>query len=114
MNSFYCLIILLLPLTFAYPSRHSNDLDRFLDTYLRERSGNVYKFNPKKSNEEFMFPRQNMFPLSSMQQYLPPNQPQPMCLPNIWTCGPGLPPCCPGLMCYDGNAKRGRHCLARG
>jgi hypothetical protein len=37
----------------------------------------------------------------------------PLCLPHLWTCGPALPPCCHGLMCYDGNAKRGRHCVAR-
>jgi hypothetical protein len=37
----------------------------------------------------------------------------PLCLPHGWTCGPGLPTCCSGLVCYDGNAKRGAHCVSR-
>jgi hypothetical protein len=51
-----------------------------------------------------------LMPLHYQQQLMH----SPPCLPHIWTCGPGLPPCCPGLTCYEGNAKRGRHCVARG
>jgi hypothetical protein len=103
MNCFYGLILLLIPLTLAYPRSYSNDFDRFLEKYFKERS---------QLNEGFLDRRQVMYPLSPMQQYQP--QMQPTCLPHVWTCGPGLPPCCAGLMCYDGNAKRGRQCVARG
>lgn len=108
MYSFYCLIILLIPLTLAYPRHHADDFDRFLDMYSREQLNKDNQAN----EEEFVVRRQNMFPFSPIQQQLP--QVQPICLPQIWTCGPGLPECCPGLMCYSGNAKRGRHCVARG
>ncbi len=106
MNYFYGLILLLIPLTLAYPHFHSNDFDRFLEKYFKERSNNP------NSNEKFFARQQLMYPLAPMQQYQP--QMQPTCLPHVWTCGPGLPPCCAGLMCYDGNAKRGRQCVARG
>ncbi|CAF0806940.1 unnamed protein product [Adineta steineri] len=109
--SYSILLLSVLTLVYSYP--HSNNYDRFLDMYLKERSAIMDKLNHVNSNEEHIVRRQNMYPpMMPIQQYAP--QMQPMCLPNIWTCGPGLPPCCPGLMCYDGNAKRGRHCLARG
>jgi hypothetical protein len=112
MNYFYCLILLLIPLTLAYPRSHSNDLDRLLEIYLKERLENTNEIDDSSnSNEELFVRRQNLFPFQFMQQH---QQVQPVCLPHIWTCGQGLPPCCPGLMCYDGNAKRGRQCVARG
>jgi hypothetical protein len=37
----------------------------------------------------------------------------PSCLPYGWTCGQGLAPCCSGLICYGGNAKRGQYCVTR-
>jgi hypothetical protein len=116
MNYYYYLILLILPFTFSYPRHQSNEFNRFLDRYLRERSRNINEGNNANLNEEFVDRRQNMFPFPPMQQQQQQQQAnlQPMCLPHIWTCGPGLPPCCPGLMCYDGNAKRGRHCVARG
>jgi hypothetical protein len=110
MNYFYCSILLLIPLTFAYPRSHPNDFDHFLNKYLQGRPRNMYGINNANSNEEHVVHRQSMFPILPIQQ----QQMQQMCLPNVWTCGPNLPPCCPGLMCYDGNAKRGRHCVARG
>jgi hypothetical protein len=112
MSYLYCLILLLIPLTFAYPHSYSNDFDRLLKKYLKEQSGNINDFNSPNLNEEFFVRQQRMFPMLPIQQHQPLLP--PMCLPNVWTCGPGLPPCCPGLMCYDGNAKRGRHCVARG
>ena len=108
MNCFYCLILLLVPLTLSYPRSRKNDIDRFLNMYLQEQLAHSDDDSSGNSNEEYVVRRQNMFPFSALRQA------QPMCLPNIWTCGPGLPACCPGLMCYDGNAKRGRHCVARG
>jgi hypothetical protein len=115
MNYFYCLILLLIPLAFSYPRSYSNDVNHLLDMYLRERLENMDESNDANLNEEFVVRRQNMFPFFPMQQQQQQQpQGQHMCLPHIWTCGPGLPPCCQGLMCYDGNAKRGRHCVARG
>jgi hypothetical protein len=112
MNYFYCLILLSIPYIFAYPHSHSNDFDRLFNKYLKERSGNIDEINDANSNKEFVVRRRLMFPILPIQPY--PLQAQPTCLPHVWTCGPGLPPCCPGLMCYDGNAKRGRQCVARG
>jgi hypothetical protein len=108
MNYIYCLILLFIPFIAAYPRSHSNNFDRFVDKYLKERSANLNEVNNPNSNAKFAARRRLTFPLFGMQQH------QPTCLPNVWTCGPGLPPCCSGLMCYDGNAKRGRHCVARG
>lgn len=103
-------MFLLLPFTLAYPRFHTNTLDRFLKEYFKERSESMH--NPAFDRESFIR-RQFMFPSAlPIQQYQP--QVQPTCLPHVWTCGPDLPPCCAGLMCYDGNAKRGRHCVARG
>ena len=99
MNYFYGLILLLIPLTLAYPRFHSTDFDRFLDRYFKQRTN---------SDDNSPNRRQFAYPLAPGQQH------QPACLPHVWTCGPGLPPCCAGLMCYDGNAKRGRQCVARG
>ena len=117
MNSIRCcLILLILPLMFAYPRRYSNDLERLLNLHFRERAGNVDdddNNDDMNSNEDTIERRQLMYPIQ-LQHQLQQQVPQAMCLPNIWTCGPDLPPCCPGLMCYDGNAKRGRHCIARG
>lgn len=48
----------------------------------------------------------------SQQQQLPMKI--PTCLPHGWSCGLGLSPCCAGSTCFDGNAKRGRYCVARG
>ncbi|CAF0821805.1 unnamed protein product [Rotaria sp. Silwood1] len=112
MNYFHCFILLLIPLVFSYPRSNSDDFNRFLEMYLKERSGELDEGNNESSNEEVLVRRQKLFNVLPVQQYQP--QLQPMCLPHIWTCGPGLPPCCPGLMCYDGNAKRGRQCVARG
>jgi hypothetical protein len=69
--------------------------------------------NSNEINGKFGSPRQHLFrflPLYYSEQSLQ----KPSCLPHIWTCGPDLPPCCPGLMCYDGNAKRGRQCVTKG
>ena len=104
MNPYYYFILLLLPSFFAYPQPPTNDYDRFLEMYAKERLANT--------NDEYVSRRQNNHPFALIQQQLP--QFQQMCSPHIWTCGPNFPPCCPGLMCYDGNAKRGRHCVARG
>jgi hypothetical protein len=110
MNALYGpLLLLLVSSSIGYPHRPPNDYDRFLDMYMKERTVGLDAANHEYPNEQYLVRRQNMYPFLPMQQ-----QPQPMCLPHIWTCGPGLPPCCAGLMCYDGNAKRGRHCVARG
>ena len=109
MNCFYGLICVLLPLCLAYPSSHSDTFDRLVKEYLKERSNSI---SHSASDRDFFIRRQMMYPLLPIHQYQP--QVQPTCLPHVWTCGPGLPPCCAGLMCYDGNAKRGRHCVARG
>ncbi|CAF2405856.1 unnamed protein product [Rotaria sp. Silwood2] len=69
--------------------------------------------NLDETNKKFGSSRQYMFrplPVHYEQKLLP----NPLCLPQVWTCGPNFPPCCPGLMCYDGNAKRGRYCVAKG
>ena len=105
MNCLYGLFFVLLPLTLAYPRFHTNTFDRFLKEYFKERSDSDL-------DRESFIRRQFLFPSLPLQQYQ--SQIQPTCLPAVWTCGPGLPPCCDGLMCYDGNAKRGRHCVARG
>lgn len=79
MNYFYGLILLLIPLTLAYPKFHSNDFDRLLDKYFKQRS---------YSDENSLNRRQFAYPLAPIQQYQPPMQ--PACLPHVWTCGPGL------------------------
>ena len=92
-------ILLLISAAIAYPHLNSNEQ---LET----------------KNEKVLVRRQIMFPRipiqEQQQQQQQARQGQLTCLPAIWTCGPGLPPCCHGFMCYDGNAKRGRHCIARG
>ena len=113
MNVLHGLILLVFVwTTAAYPNRLANEYDRLMDMYMRERGAGHDAANLEYPNEQYLVRRQNMYPFLPMQQ--PGPQGQQMCLPHIWTCGPGLPPCCPGLMCYDGNAKRGRHCVARG
>ena len=109
-------LLLLVPLAQGYPRHYSTDLNDFLNLYLRQREG-----KQEQSNENSITRRQPNFRLMPLN-YLPHQQhqqqqpyfQQPTCLPAIWTCGPNLPPCCSGLICYDGNAKRGRHCVARG
>ncbi len=105
MNFLCFMLVLLLPFTFAYSRRYSND---FFNMYSKQ-----HEPNSDETNKKFGSHRQQMFrlmPLHYQQQLMH----SPPCLPHIWTCGPGLPPCCPGLTCYEGNAKRGRHCVARG
>lgn len=109
MNYLYGFMCLLLPFTLAYPSFHSDTFDRLVREYLQERSNSI---SHSASDKDLFIRRQMLYPLVPMHHQQP--QVQPTCLPHVWTCGPGLPPCCAGLMCYDGNAKRGRHCVARG
>ena len=108
MNLLSYIFILLLPLCYSYPHRYSNDLNDFLNMHMKQRPTNY-----DETGRKFGSSRQNIFrfmPLNYHQQIVQ----NPVCLPQVWTCGPGLPPCCSGLMCYDGNAKRGRYCVARG
>ncbi|CAF0827474.1 unnamed protein product [Adineta ricciae] len=105
--------LLFLPLLFAYPNPPTNDYERFLSMYAKQRSAHQDTMKHGNLDDEYAIRQQQMFPFFPMQ-HQQPGQFQQMCLPHIWTCGPNLPPCCPGLMCYDGNAKRGRHCVARG
>jgi hypothetical protein len=86
MNFLLWTFLLLVPLVQCYPRHYSTDLNDFLNLYWKQR---------EQTHENSIFQ-------------------QPTCLPAMWTCGPNLPPCCAGLTCYDGNAKRGRHCVARG
>jgi hypothetical protein len=104
MNLFYYIVILFLLFTFAYSNRYAN----FFNNYMKQQ-----ETNSDETRGKFGFPRHHIFRLMPLhyEQQLVKNPP---CLPHVWTCGPGLPPCCDGLMCYDGNAKRGRHCVARG
>lgn len=116
MNPSLWIVLFMLPIIVSYPHEQSNSFNRFLNNYLRQRDGN----HGDKSPEEQASRRQPFFrliPLNYHHGYFQQQQQQqhqPNCLPAIWTCGPSLPPCCVGLMCYDGNAKRGRHCVARG
>ncbi|CAF3334090.1 unnamed protein product [Rotaria socialis] len=112
MNYFFCFIIFLVPLVFSYPRSGSNDDNHLFGTYLKGRLEESDEDINENSNEERLVRRQNLLSLFPVQHYQ--SQYQPTCLPHIWTCGPGLPQCCPGLMCFDGNAKRGRYCAARG
>ncbi|CAF0891425.1 unnamed protein product [Rotaria sp. Silwood1] len=108
MNIFHYMFILLFPSIFSYPYRYSNDLNQFLNMYVKRQERNL-----DETNKKFGSPRQYMLhPLPSYYEEKPLQK--PLCLPHIWSCGPHLPPCCPGLMCYDGNAKRGRYCVAKG
>jgi hypothetical protein len=104
MNYIYLMIILLLPFTSPYPRQYSTNLNDFLNMYLKLQNENSEKINKDSRTGGHYMSR--LMPLHYQQQ--------PTCLPHIWTCGPHLPPCCSGLMCYDGNAKRGRYCVARG
>jgi hypothetical protein len=72
-----------------------------------------HEMNSDENHGKFGSSRHHIFRIMPLhyQQRLVQNPP---CLPNVWTCGPSLPPCCHGLMCYDGNAKRGRYCVAKG
>jgi hypothetical protein len=101
LNCIFILLSLLLVVVYSY------DRNRFFNMYMKKHDGNSDEIYRK-----FGSPRQNIFrlmPLHYQQQVLQ----TPSCLPHGWTCGPNLPPCCSGLMCYDGNAKRGRHCISR-
>ncbi|UJR21397.1 hypothetical protein I4U23_024487 [Adineta vaga] len=106
---FLCyILIFLIPFSFSYPRQYPNDLNNLLQMYLKQRETML-----DTSKQKFGSPRQNLFrvmPIHYQQLQIH----NPTCLPQVWTCGPGLPLCCPGLMCYDGNAKRGRYCVARG
>jgi len=62
---------------------------------------------------KFGLPKAHLYQFGPIYYDEKPARNNPLCLPIIWTCGPGLPPCCPGLFCYAGNAKRGRHCVSR-
>jgi len=108
MNFLYWISILLLPLVFSYRHRYSNGLNDVVHMYMKQREANLDEINKK-----FGSPRYHMLRFMPIdhQQQLVQNLP---CVPQIWTCGPGLPDCCPGLMCFEGNAKRGRHCVAKG
>lgn len=104
MNSYYYIFIVLLFIASIDSHRYFKNLNKYL--HLHER-------DPDTFNGKFGSPRQHLYrlmPLYYSQQLAQ----DPPCLPHVWTCGPGLPPCCPGLMCYDGNAKRGRQCVAKG
>jgi hypothetical protein len=105
MNFLCYIIILLLPFTFGYPRRYPNNL---LNMYSNQQETNF-----DAPYKKFGSSRQHLFRMMPLHHQQPLIQ-SPPCLPHVWTCGPDLPPCCPGLMCYDGNAKRGRHCVARG
>jgi hypothetical protein len=108
MKAMFCLIILILPFTMAYPRRLSNEFENLLEMYLNKRAEQLDAMNQSDSDEEFIDRRHNE--LSEHEE----RQSSVDCIPNLWTCGPSLPPCCSGYMCFDGNAKRGRHCVARG
>lgn len=119
MNLSVWFVACIMPIVLCYPRHNSNEINRFLNSYVRQ-SGAAHD---GREGEGFMSRRQPLFRLMPLnyhhsffqhQQQQQQQQPQITCLPEIWTCGPGLPPCCRGLMCYDGNAKRGRYCVARG
>ncbi|CAF3177841.1 unnamed protein product [Rotaria socialis] len=108
MNFLHCIFILLFPVILSYPHRDSSDFNDLFNIYMKPRERNF-----EETNRKFGSPRHNMRP------FLPSFSPQkvfqsPLCLPRVWSCAPNLPPCCPGLMCYSGNAKRGQYCVARG
>lgn len=112
MNSFHLLLLLLISSVFSYPHDETlNENDR-LNMYLNGRLEEIDDGSNENSNEQKLVRRQKIFSLLPIQHYQ--QHQQPACLPHIWTCGPGLPSCCPGLMCFEGNAKRGRYCAARG
>lgn len=108
MNFLHCLLILLIPIISSYSNSQSNGLQKFLHLYMKQRERSL-----DETNRKFGSPRQHLFRPSPIY-YQEPLLQNPPCLPHVWTCGPHLPPCCPGLMCYDGNAKRGRFCVAKG
>lgn len=111
MNTILCLILLIVPLTMAYPRHSSNELDRFLRLYLKERAEHLDEMDNSNSDEQTVDRRDTLLSALANEEK---RQAPPVCLPAVWTCGPGLPECCPGLMCFAGNAKRGHHCVARG
>ncbi|CAF1019145.1 unnamed protein product [Adineta steineri] len=108
MNFLYYIFILLLPFSYTHPLRYPKDLNHFLNMYTNQR-----ETNSDRIDKRFGSSRQLLFRLMPLHYQQPVVQ-NPVCLPRIWTCGPDLPPCCPGLMCYGGNAKRGRHCVVQG
>ncbi len=98
------MLVLFLSLTFVYSHRYFNGLN----IHMKQRKTNLDEISGK-----FGSSRQDIFRLMPLYYQQPLAMQNPPCLPQIWTCGPGLPPCCPGLWCYHGNAKRGRHCVWR-
>ena len=68
--------------------------------------------NTDESHRKFGSSRHELFRLMPLH-YQHQAMHAPSCLPHGWTCGSSLPTCCSGLMCYDGNAKRGPHCVSR-
>lgn len=100
-NCIFVLFLLLLTVVYSY------DLNRYFNTYMKNRETNSDEFHRK-----FGSPRQNIFRLMPIHYQQHAIQ-TPSCLPHGWTCGPSLPLCCSGLICYNGNAKRGPHCVGR-
>ena len=103
MNLVYCMVMMLLPIALCYPLHYPMNLNHYMPNYLRQQER-----QPDRKYADFNYGQQQ-----PLFRFMPPPVQQSVCLPAIWTCGPHLPPCCPGLMCYDGNAKRGRQCVAR-
>lgn len=87
----------------------SSDLQRFFNMYMSDhqlkRNGIFAKFG---------VPQQHLFRIMPLYHPQQQQMQMPRCLSHGWSCGPGLTLCCEGLVCFDGNAKRGRHCAARG
>ncbi len=97
-------LLLLLSLTVVY----SYDHNWFSNLYMGKQEADV-----DDTHRKFGSPRENIFRLMPLhyQQHQPVQTPS--CLPYGWTCGQGLAPCCSGLICYGGNAKRGQYCVTR-
>lgn len=95
----FLLYIIIFLTFFAY--LYANDWNSFARRYF------------DRSYGKFGLPKQHLYQLGPIYHPQQPSRENQLCLPTIWTCGPDLPPCCPGLICYNGNAKRGRYCIAR-
>lgn len=113
MHSTTLLILFVLPLIMAFPQDTDYESDRALETYLDKRMQQLKRDDTDdQSSEDSLFDQRR-----ALFSKLLERQRRRMileCLPNGWTCSPGLAPCCQGSMCYEGNAKRGRVCVARG
>ena len=102
----YILIVLFLSLTVVC----SSDLKRFFNDYMKEHPMKRYgAFGKFGVSQQHLF---RIKPVYHPQQQHPMQM--PICLPYGWSCGLGFTPCCVGLSCFDGNAKRGRYCAATG